>query len=98
MGCQVIFPYDRIYPGKLEMKDFGDQTEASKSNMLTCVTSRRPWMHRYAIPSRCWLYSKGGTGALFTRDAFRNWKDRLSPVVDCILSASKNEAIPCRSF
>lgn len=98
MGCQVIFPYDRIYPGKFERKAFGDQTKASKSNMPTCVTLKRPWMHRYAIPSRCWLYSKGGTGTLFTRDAFRNWKDRVSLVIDCVLSASRNNAIPYRSF
>ena len=56
-------------------------------------------MHRYAIPSRRrWLHSKGGTGALFARDAFRDWKDRVSPVINCILSASKNNAITYRFF
>lgn len=48
-------------------------------------------MHRYASPScRRWLYSKGGTGTLFTRDALGNWKDGVSPVINCILSASED--------
>ena len=49
-------------------------------------------MHRYASPSRrCWLYSKGGTGTLFTRDALGNWKDGVAPIINRILSASENK-------
>jgi len=56
-------------------------------------------MHLYASPSRCcWLCSKGGTGALFIRDALGDWKDRVSPVIDRILSERENIATPCRSF
>ena len=49
-------------------------------------------MHRYASPNRRrWLYSKGGTGTLFTRDALRDWEDGVSLIINCILSASENK-------
>jgi hypothetical protein len=84
---QIVFPYDRIYPGEWPAWSDSLFSRGRQSNMHTCAISNEHLMRLYVrlvMASIC--PSPAIEGSLCTRDAVWNWQDGLAPVLDCFIS------------